>query len=97
MAAPRTAPQAAIAASRRPALQRRVHEPPVWRPCRYDVFATWLSMFFNCSVQPPSFMRNASRRRLPGILSNPDSVSRSSVPPGVFCSLNSTSVGASFE
>ena len=34
---------------------------------------TWRSMFFSCSVQPPSFMRNASARRAAGIRSKPDS------------------------
>ena len=32
-------------------------------------------MFFICSVQPPSFLRNASARRVCGDLSKPDSVS----------------------
>ena len=41
-------------------------------------------MFSSCAVQPRSFIRNASARRLSGSLSNPDSVSSRSVPLGVF-------------
>ena len=37
-------------------------------------------MFFICWIQPPSFMRNASKQRSLGILSKPDSVSSRSVP-----------------
>src|SRR5437762_9976779 len=63
----------------------------------YAAFATYLSMFFICSAQPPSFLRKVSRRKSPGILSKPDSVSTSNVPAAVFSNLNSTSVVGSFE
>ena len=49
--------------SRRPTRRRSAHgagATPRWRD-RYC--ATWRAMFSNCSVQPPSFIRNASARR----------------------------------
>ena len=41
-------------------------------------------MLFSCCAHPLSFMRNASRQRWLGSLSNPDSVTRNSVPPRNF-------------
>ena len=44
-------------------------------------------MFFICSVQPRSFIRNASKRRPCGMASNPDSVRNRTVPPSFASSL----------
>src|SRR5215831_21161164 len=77
--------------------QRRVLALSRWRSVCYAAFATYLSMFFICSAQPSSFLRKASRRKSPGILSKPDSVSTSNVSVAVLSNLNSTSVVGSFE
>jgi hypothetical protein len=89
--------QSAEAAFRRQALRRSVHGRAFERPFAYGFWTTWFSIFLICSLQPPSFLRNASRRRCAGILSKPDSVTSSNVPVAVFSRRNSTRVGGSPE
>lgn len=60
-------------------------------------YPTWFAIFFSCSIQPSSFMRNASSLRPAGIFSNPDSISTRCVPVSFFSRRNSTRVGISIE